>query len=99
MVTSARLSPGSISYLSTQTLTPSARSCSANGSTNRSLSSLAWLRKALGCLYGQRLGTHCLVVTEAAEAGLRSPALIYLPPVYEIRALKPEQATLVRSQH
>jgi hypothetical protein len=47
---------------------------------------------------GQHLGTHRLVATEEAEAGLRSPALIYLPPVYEIRAVRPEQAALVRSQ-
>jgi hypothetical protein len=46
---------------------------------------------------GQHLGTHRLVATEEAETGLRSPALIYLPPVYEIRAVKPEQAALVRS--
>jgi hypothetical protein len=47
---------------------------------------------------GPHLGTHRLVITEEAEAGLRSPALIYLPPVFEIRAVKPEQAALVRSQ-
>ena len=46
---------------------------------------------------GQHLGTHRLVATEEAEAGLRSPPLIYLPPVCEIRAVKPEQAALVRS--
>jgi hypothetical protein len=46
---------------------------------------------------GQHLGTHRLVAAEEAEAGLRSPALIYLPPVYEIRAVKPAQAALVRS--
>jgi len=42
---------------------------------------------------GQHVGTHRLVATEEAEAALRSPALIYLPPVYEIRAVKPEQVT------
>jgi hypothetical protein len=46
----------------------------------------------------RHLGTHRLVATEQAEAGLRNPTLIYLPPVYEIRAVKPEQAALVRSQ-
>jgi hypothetical protein len=44
---------------------------------------------------GPHLGTHRLIATE--EAGLRSPALIYLPPVFEIRAVKPARAALVRS--
>jgi hypothetical protein len=46
---------------------------------------------------GQHLGTHRLAATEHAQAALRSPTLIYLPPVYEIRAVKPEQAALVPS--